>query len=199
MSINEVNSPSLAEDAFLWKPMILIIGIFAIQTFAHFIDVSSVLAIPVALISPIIEVSFLYLGIKHIVKRRYKSAMSLMLATPLLMLVAGIPFIYGGCTLKTARYIKVTLNEDQYLKAINETEPDAQGFRFKQFLWGGFMLNPVALVYDESDELALPQELRSKVWWNKVGANGGVNSEFAQCRYSAQKIKSHFYAVDFGC
>lgn len=194
MSVNEVNSPSLAEDAFLWKLVILIISIFAIQTFAHFIDVSSVLAIPVALISPIIEASFLYFGIKHIVKRRYKSAMSLMLAIPLLMLVAGIPFIYGGCTLKTARYIKVTLSEDQYLKAINETKPDAHGFRFKEFPWGGFMSNPVILVYDESDELALPQEQRSEAWWKKLR-----DSPFAQCRYSVQKIKSHFYAVDFGC
>ena len=137
--------------------------------------------------------------LSYFLHKQYTSAISLILAIPLLIFVSGIPFVYGGYALHTSRYIKITLNEKQYVEAINLTQPDKNGFRFKEFLWGGFMSNPVMLVYDESDELALPQKQRSKIWWNKVGANGGVNSEFSQCQYGVQKIKSHFYVVDFGC
>lgn len=190
----EVRTSPLVKDTFLVMPFILIIGIFIFQTAADCIDVTSMLSMPSVLVSPIIEAVFFYFAIKYLVRRKYKSVMSMVLAIPLLMFVAGIPFIYGGYTLKMGRYIKITLNEEQYYKVINETKPDAKGFRFKEFRWGGFMLNPVILIYDESDELALPTEQRSQVWWNKL-----KDSPLDECRNTVQKIKTHFYVVDFGC
>jgi hypothetical protein len=200
--VNE-NYLLLKKDTYLAMPIILVVILFFIVTALEYEPAISLLTLPIILSVPIIAAFYLYLGIKNIVYMRYKSAASLIVAIPLLPLALGLP-IAGGMTnalaLKTAYYIKLSLNEKRYLDEVKLDKPNMDGFRYKEFDWGGgFMLNPVYLVYDESDELELPQDRRSKIWWNKVGANYGENSEFARCQYGVHKIKQHFYVVNFSC
>lgn len=159
------------------------------------------LLFPIMLAVPIVVLVLLILSILRIRRRQIRSGVSLALTIPVWIFMLGFPSflfgfsgVYSGYSEFVAYSIKLGLNEEQYLKEIMVVQADSDGYRYKAFDWGGFMLNPVDLIYDESDELALPPERRSKAWWKKV-----ERSEFVACTHSAKKLKAHFYVVRFGC
>lgn len=67
------------------------------------------------------------------------------------------------------------------------TLPRDQGPRFAAFDWGGFMHNPIYLVYDESGEVELPPDQRSKAWLARKGQLG----EFSHCKNAIHKVRAH--------
>jgi hypothetical protein len=132
----------------------------------------------------------LYRGLKHLVQGRYKSAVSLILV-PLLLY---FPMRHMG---DVTYNIRLTLNEKQYLEEVKLIKPDDKGFRFKEFIWSDHHGEGTSLIYDESDEIELPNALRSQSWWKMVGENSYVR--FYDCSSGAKNIKSHFYVVTIAC
>lgn len=65
--------------------------------------------------------------------------------------------------------------------------------RFMRFEWGGFLGNFVEVIYDEADQLALPDGQQSAEWLNR--ARGG----FGVCEFKARPLGEHFYVVNFSC
>lgn len=156
---------------------------------------------PIMLAVPIVAFVLLIISVRRIRGRQIGSGVSLALTIPVWIFMLGFPSflfgfsgVYSGYSEFVAHSIKLGLNEEQYLKEIKVVQADSDGYRYKEFNWGGFMLNPADLIYDESDELALPPERRSKAWWKKV-----ERSEFTVCSHSTKKLKAHFYVVRFGC
>lgn len=175
-------------------PIFLVAGLFIIQISAHIIDVSSVLALPIVALTLISEIALIFTGFWLITQQQYKQGGILLIFFLLSLVLSGVPFFYKGLAIQAARHISFSLNKEKYFKEISKTKPDADGLRFKEFLLGGSMLNPVVLVYDESDELSLSESIRSDKWKKKFS-----NSELQHCSYNAQKIKKHFYIIDYSC
>jgi hypothetical protein len=73
--------------------------------------------------------------------------------------------------------------------------PRDQGPRFAAFTLGGFMLNPSYVVFDESDEIALPPGRQSPGWEERAGHAAEIGS----CPYDAHHLGAHFYVVRFSC
>lgn len=83
---------------------------------------------------------------------------------------------------------KVVAEYESQIKPLNS----ADGPRFAMFGRDSFMMNPIYIVYDESDQLLLPQQMWRASW-------RGWKTEFASCKYSANKTGQHFYIVRFSC
>jgi len=90
-----------------------------------------------------------------------------------------------------ARFWACSASYEAHISAL----PGDQGRRFAAFSWGGFMLNPVYLVYDESDEVGLPPDQRTKAWLARSGQLG----EFSVCKDGAHRVRAHYYVVHFSC
>lgn len=90
-------------------------------------------------------------------------------------------------------YIRFKYHEETYLNEVSKA--DKTILQFVKFSWGGFMMNPTILVFDESDELSLPGKAKTEKWWSVVGKD----SEFGVCNWDAEKISGHFYVVNFSC
>lgn len=90
-----------------------------------------------------------------------------------------------------ARFWACSASYEAHISAL----PRDQGPRFAAFSWGGFMLNPVYLVYDESNEVGLPAERRTKAWLARKGQLG----EFSVCKEGVHRVRAHYYVVYFSC
>lgn len=66
-----------------------------------------------------------------------------------------------------------------------------EGPRFAVWLWGGFVVGH-GVVYDESDEIVLPEQ--SPAWKKRV-----ENTEVGSCGAGGLPLGSHFYLVRTGC
>lgn len=181
-------------DAVSFEPIVWVGAVFLAQAYLFYDNTLFLFVLPIALFSPILTLIFLYVGIQRVARKRYRSAFSPILSVFLLILVSGIPFVSGGFARDTGRYFKFALNSAEYLKEVKLQPPDEKGLRFKEFSWGTFMMKPVTLVYDDSDEVASPKEKRSAYWLEKRS-----DSSFVQCQYEVKEMGTHFYVVDFGC
>ncbi|MHC4045134.1 hypothetical protein [Bradyrhizobium sp. 23AC] len=63
--------------------------------------------------------------------------------------------------------------------------------RFAMWRWGGFTIGH-GVVYDESDEILLPEQSQS--WKNRV-----AKTEIGMCGVSGTRLEKHFYLVRTGC
>jgi hypothetical protein len=91
-------------------------------------------------------------------------------------------------------YVHFQVSRSSYEKQVSAT-PTSDGLRFVRFDWGGFMLNPIEVVYDESDEVALQEDQRSEAWKERVG----IRSEYYGCSFGALPLAKHYYIVRFSC
>jgi len=114
----------------------------------------------------------------------------------ILLVIGGItlaPRVYLGFMGRWIDYARFYVHKEEYL---NNVEMDRSNSpKFIRFSWGGFMLNPVDLVFDESDELSFPDRAKSEGWWLRAGKQ----SEFGTCNWGAHKVGEHFYVVRFSC
>lgn len=185
---SNTNQVPIKKDVFSLKPLIFVAVFFLIHSYFIYADVTSPFLLLVGLTSLIVVAVFLVIGIRNILQKRYKSALILILMIPFLVLSLGIaPYV--------AYYIKLSLHEKQYLDEVKLIQPDEKGFRYKEFNWGHGSADLTTLVFDESDELELPEASRSKAWWEKVHGHNGILS----CPYGVLKIKPHFFVVTLHC
>jgi hypothetical protein len=77
-----------------------------------------------------------------------------------------------------------------YLEDVSKL-PSSGEPRFAIWQWGGFGVGH-AVVYDESDEIALPE--RSPAWKKRV-----ANTEVGSCGAWGSPLGNHFYLVRTGC
>jgi hypothetical protein len=102
--------------------------------------------------------------------------------------------------------IRLETQRNVYMSTI-ETLPRSDGLRFITFDWGstggaGVVNILRTLVYDESDEIALPPAQRTPLWKNRAGSLCAephfcatyVSSDGAQA-LPIRRISAHFYLV----
>jgi hypothetical protein len=81
----------------------------------------------------------------------------------------------------------------QYLSQIRAM-PDSAGPKLVVFDWGGMSWASNGVVYDESDEVALPLEQQSSGWHMRAS-----RTELGCGGYSIRPMGGHFYLADFPC
>jgi hypothetical protein len=128
------------------------------------------------------------------VQRHWRRAIS----TAILPIGVGATLCYFGSVTRDFRAAGDALHF-AVVRPLYEAEiaslPKDQGPRFKRFSWDGFMLSPIEVVYDESDEVALLRGQQSDAWWGRANRN----SEYGACAFAAKPLSGHFYLVQFSC
>jgi hypothetical protein len=81
-----------------------------------------------------------------------------------------------------------------YYDRVIASLPAADEPRLAVFSWGGMSFASRGLVYDESDEVALPPGRRSAAW-----IANSHRAELACDGYSVRPLWSHFYLASFSC
>jgi len=72
------------------------------------------------------------------------------------------------------------------------------GSRFDEFNWGGLLFASKGVVYDETDQIAMPKDRRSAAWLARVG-RGDLMCGGSDLVAPVQPLWSHYYVAGFGC
>lgn len=137
----------------------------------------------------------------NLVLRRWRRVLSLLTA-PLLLLVCLQLLAIAGITPDSVRF---ALTRQTYLAEIKRADPPEEGQRFRTFVWDDTFRHKTysTLVYDESDEIALPKGAQTAAWQKRlqkfcsekrkecVTLDPGPNAFI-----SVSKIGEHFYILD---
>jgi hypothetical protein len=119
--------------------------------------------------------------------RRAVSMSVLPLAT--LIVIANAGTIWP-LAMETGERIHFQAMRRSYLEDVSKLTSSGEP-RFAIWQWGGFGVGH-AVVYDESDEIALPE--RSPAWKKRV-----ANTEVGSCGAWGSPLGNHFYLVRTGC
>nr|WP_204340499.1 hypothetical protein [Rhizobium leguminosarum] len=132
--------------------------------------------------------------------RRWRRLVSLLIA-PLLLLVLLHILAAVGITSDSVRF---ALTKQTYLAEIERTDLPGGEQRFRTFVWDDTFLEKTysTLVYDESDEVALPRGEQSTAWQQSVQTSCSEKKECVDLDpgpdeyVSVRKIGEHFYILD---
>jgi hypothetical protein len=109
---------------------------------------------------------------------------------PLATLVAIVNFgVLWRFAAETGERIHFQLMRSSYRDEAEKLS--SSGPRFAIWRWGGFMVGH-AVVYDESDEIALPEQ--SPAWKKRV-----ADTDVGMCGAWGSPLGDHFYLVRTGC
>jgi hypothetical protein len=129
---------------------------------------------------------------RHKAWRRAVSAAVL----PVAMVAIALNFTgFSQLCREVGDHVHFYLERSEYLAEVRATRNLGQPV-LKVWNWGGMIWSSKGVVYDESDEIALPPEQQSAAWKNRVGRSGGE----LVCRdYGFEPMGSHFYLAYFPC
>lgn len=112
------------------------------------------------------------------------------LALPVLLLVdpngAAYNPLFAG---DIVHFAAIKPSYDRILSTLPSDEP-----KFMRFRWGAMLDVSDEIIYDETDQIALPPERRSSLW-REQHDDGSI----ARCLSSVQRVWVHYYLVRFGC
>jgi hypothetical protein len=108
------------------------------------------------------------------------------LATLVAIANAGTVWLFA---IETGERIHFHAMRHSYLEDVSKL-PSSGEPRFAMWHWGGFVIGH-AVVYDESDEILLPEQ--SSAWKERV-----ANTEVS-CGAWGSPLGNHFYLVRTGC
>ncbi|MGO7321875.1 hypothetical protein ACC808_27780 [Rhizobium ruizarguesonis] len=136
----------------------------------------------------------------NLAQRRWRRLVSLLIA-PLLLLVLLRILAAVGITSDSVRF---ALTKQTYLAEIERADRSGGEPRFKTFAWDNTFLEKTysTLVYDESDEIALPRGEQSTAWQQRVQTPCSEKKECVDLDpgpdeyVSVRKIGEHFYILD---
>jgi hypothetical protein len=136
----------------------------------------------------------------NLARRRWRRLVSLLIA-PLLLLVLLRILAAVGITSDSVRF---ALTKQTYLAEIERTDLPGVEQRFRTFVWDDTFIEKTysTLVYDESDEVALPRGKQSTAWQQRVQTSCSEKKECVDLDpgpdeyVSVRKIGEHFYILD---
>jgi hypothetical protein len=135
----------------------------------------------------------LILCIRLAIQRAWKSSFACAVL-PITLFVASL---YPASTLRglnlAGDLLHFAVAYPRYERAVERLQPGGQP-RIVVFNWGGMVWASRGVVYDESEEVALPSGRQSAAWL--------ASSGLAELRYggfSARPLWSHYYLVSFSC
>jgi hypothetical protein len=130
----------------------------------------------------------------YVRRQAWRSAVSIVVLPTIIILSFVFPRPIVGRLLSVGDLLHFWTNRASYLRQI-AASPHERGPLFIRFPLEGFMLYPSEIVYDESDEIALPPDQQTQAWRERVGST----SEFVACSYGQSHLHGHFYKVIPNC
>jgi hypothetical protein len=131
--------------------------------------------------------------ISCMVRRAWWSAL-LPLATMILVATSALALVsYILEAQDIARFKTVRPNYDAQVAKLPK-----DGRRYKEFNWGGMLFASRGVVYDETDEIALPANKRSAAWTARL-RNTDLMCGTDDIGGIAIPLGNHYYLTSFGC
>jgi hypothetical protein len=197
------SAPPEPNDAFLWGyplfalccEIILATLTYLERTGGSSLILAFLLFIPIALVMIVLAL----VGVFSLVRGRFKRAAALLLAPFILF----SPFIFpiGPLEYMTLDSMRFYLNKGKYAEVIDKLPPVERASKVVFFYWGvtGFLsaTTDYWLVYDESGEIALPDEERSQAWKDRVYPEQHLVDD--HCVTSAYRLSGHYYSFAMSC
>jgi hypothetical protein len=140
-----------------------------------------------------------WIGIVALFRRKFKRAATLLFAP----FIVASPFIFPIEPLeyRVLDLVRFFSGKWHYDAVIDKLLPAERSTKVVFFNWGvtGFLdaASYYWLVYDESGEIALPDEERSQAWKNRVYPEHGLVDE--HCLTSTRRLSGHYYSVVMHC
>jgi hypothetical protein len=190
---------SQPEDRFAWGFPLFAVGCDIALVVLAYIDRSLLLAGCLFVLVVVVTIVLLVMGIVAILRDRFKRAAALVL-TPL---IVALPFLFPIMDIQyEARdLIRFYLNKSQYDAVIDKLSPTERASKVVFFKWGvtGFLdaASYYWLVYDESGEIALPDEQRSQAWKDRVYPENRL--VVRDCMTSTHHLSGHYYSMVMDC
>ena len=136
-------------------------------------------------------------------QRRYVRACSVLIGALILVLLALNWSFYVRQTRSIIDVVRFHLQRTHYLDIVKKTPEDTPRLIFFPWGWTGHFLSAITfydLVYDESDEVALPANLRTPAWnANAAKKNRVVTVYESRCRSEVAHLETHFYGITTTC
>nr|WP_246724739.1 hypothetical protein [Rhizobium phaseoli] len=136
----------------------------------------------------------------NLMLRRWRRVVSLLTASLLLIVLLRI-LAAAGITPDSVRF---AWTKQEYLAEIRRTDPSGEEQRFRTFAWDDRFRDKTysTLVYDESDEIALPNGEQSTAWQQRLQKSCSERKECVNLGPGpgeyiiVRKIGEHFYILD---
>jgi hypothetical protein len=164
-----------------------------------------ILLVPMLAIAALAWAATMVIGLGvNTFKRRWRRVVSIAAAP----IIAGAFFLLLGRLGVTTEHIRLELWKSEYLAQVNALPASDDGIRLKTWNWGetGGVAVPNffwTLVYDESDQIALPPSSWSAEWVQKTGQVGSPLYSVVHKRrdgkdyyVSVKRLDGHFYVVE---
>jgi hypothetical protein len=162
-----------------------------------------VIFLPLLVLAGALVISFAV----NVLRRRWCTTLSIIAAPVIALSVLGLLHRLGMTPETVAGIVRLELSKSSYMAQINAL-PTTDGPRLKCWDWGGTGGAAVAnivrtLVYDESDQIALPRSSWSAAWLRKADEVAKGNSLYSVIRptsgtgqISVSHLEGHFYVVE---
>jgi hypothetical protein len=141
----------------------------------------------------VIGVGSATLYVRRARRREWKQSFlpGVLLALSLLVAFNFFPFVRGCGYLGGA--LRFALTRSYYEHEIALVRTDGKP-KLVIFNWGGMIWASTGVVYDESDEVALPPGQQSAAWMENAR-----RGELGCGNWDARRLSSHYYLVGFAC
>jgi hypothetical protein len=144
--------------------------------------------------SPVIAAVAIGLGIGALlsaINRSWFLSLSFLLGVTATAVVLLNWETYWHWSMDFGEWFNFEINKPGYLAEVNR-QPKSETPVRREWAYGGFVTSHL-VIYDESDEIALPADRQSEDWraWTKTNE--------LQCGYGYTPIGDHFYLVGAGC
>jgi hypothetical protein len=187
------------DDRFLWKYLVFAICGAAVLVILIYVDPSLVLAFYAFVLIALVLFVGLLIGIVALFTQKFRRAAALLLAP----LIIAVPFLFPvhPPEYRVFDLVRFYLNKTRYDTVIEQLPPAERSTKVIFFKWAVTGILDVAsyywLVYDESGEIAVPDEERSQAWKDRVDPEYRLVDP--HCLTSTQHMSGHYYLVVMHC
>ena len=155
----------------------------------------SVLVALAMIVIALVGVAFLFL-------RKFRRAAALLLA-PLIIASPMLFLSIVRCQYVAFDWMRFQITKGKYLEEIDKLSPAERASQIVIFDWGregmaGTAISEYWLVYDESGEIALPDEDRSQAWKDRAKQEKLFLTD-ERCTFETYHVSGHFYSAANTC
>jgi hypothetical protein len=203
----EVDVVDRGDDRFLWGFPLFAIGceiFLAALSYLERVDGSFIVTLSFFFLIALGMTVVALVGIVALIKNKFKRAASLLLAS----FIVASPFLFPVAPYEEFAFdwLRFLSTKEKYVQVIDRMSPAERASRIVSFDWGEEELALAAIaishhriVYDESGEIALPEQERSQAWKARAERDRFYFSRDEKCLVVIRRLDGHYYSVAKRC
>jgi hypothetical protein len=200
---DRLSSVRQPDDAFAWRYLLFALGCEVIlATLRYFDRIGDTLGFAIYLSIPVTAVmlAVAIMGVNALTSGRFKRAVALLLAPSILLLPLIFPVV--PLEYRALDLFRFYLTKRHYDEVVETVSPAQRVSSVLFFQWGTSDLFETPsyywLVYDQSGEIALPDQVRSREWKRRLPAEPRRLGD-EHCPTSSYHLSGHYYSVAMHC